>query len=46
MSDEYAKLYKKSYDETFAKWNLYTTAFQQKHIKKRKFKLFLKKLIK
>ena len=46
ISEEYSKLYKKSYAKTFAKLSLYTTAFQQKHDKKRKFKMFLKKLIK
>ena len=43
ISEEYSKLYNKSYAETLAKLSLYTTAFHQKHDKKRKFKLFFKK---
>ncbi|MFV8269831.1 Kdo domain containing protein [Flavobacterium sp. GT2N3] len=42
MSEEYSKLYHKSYDETVAKLRFYTTKFQQKHYKKLRIKSFFK----
>lgn len=46
ISREYAKLYNKSYENTFEKLSFYISIFNKKHLKKRKIKLFLKKIIK
>lgn len=46
ISQEYARLYNKSYEETFEKLSFYISVFNNKHVKKRKIKLFFKKIIK
>ncbi|WP_158729510.1 MULTISPECIES: Kdo domain containing protein [unclassified Flavobacterium] len=43
ISREYAKLYNKSFEETFEKLVFYMTSYNKKQVRKRKIKLFFKK---